>query len=297
MPPLQDSVKGNASALINHAVEVLGRSKQRLSVFRAIYTGKKKAKTVNEIAAATGLDRIRVLQEGRRLVDNEIANQIQVMGMTAYEKVRFYSDRRDKVIRSTQDPIERDRVISPIAPPPHLPAGTISIYVQESKISARNITIDDIESFEKIKRVKIRPEDYEKISEKEFKYGIAKILGEKGKFTDWGGEQNDLYTSKIKIDRKRIFAAFAFKGPGTRGALTPGKMGKNGDQIQRLFKSAARVFIVQYSGQIEQSVVEQMEVFAKMKSITEGDTICYGIIDGDDSNRLIKAYPKAFAPG
>ena len=293
MPPLQDSVKGNASAMIDHAVEVLGRSKQRLSVFRAIYSGKRRAKTVNEIAAATGLGRVRVLQEGRRLADNELVNQIQIMGMTAYEKVRLYSDRRDRIIRFAQDPIERDRILAPIAPS-QSPAGTITILVQEKRVSARHITIDDIESFGKIKKVKIRPEDYEKIAEKQFKDGIVKILGESGKFTDWGGEQNDLYTNKITIAGKRTLAAFAFKGPGTRGVLTPGKMGKNGDQIQRLFKSAARVFIVQYSGQIEQSVIEQMEVFAKVKSITEAETICYGIIDGDDSNRLIKAYPKAF---
>ncbi len=293
MLPLQESIKGNASAMINHAVEVLGRSKQRLSVFRAIYQGKRRAKTVNEIAAATGLERVRVLQEGRKLADNKLVKQIQIMGMTAYEKDRFYSDRKEKIIKLAQDPIKRDQILSPTSPP--LPTvGTVTIRVLENRVRARNITIDDIDSFGKIKKVKIRPEDYQEIAEKQFKAGIAKIIGETGKFTDWGGEQNDLYTNKITIAGKRIRAAFAFKGPGTRGVLTPGKMGKNGDQLQRLYKSAASVFIVQYSGQIDQSVVEQMEVFAKVKSITEGDTIYYGIIDGDDSNRLIKAYPKAF---
>jgi hypothetical protein len=71
-------------------------------------------------------------------------------------------------------------------------------------------------------------------------------------------------------------------------------MGKNGDQIQRLFKTPASVFIVQYWGQVSESVIEQMSEFAKAKSAVEGSIIYYGIIDGDDSNRLLKAYPKAF---
>ena len=91
-----------------------------------------------------------------------------------------------------------------------------------------------------------------------------------------------------------MLTAFAFKGKGTTGILTPKKMGKKGDQIQRLFKSAAQVFILQYWGQIDESVIEQMIAFAEAKSATEGSTIYYGVIDGDDSNRIIKAYPNAF---
>jgi len=71
-------------------------------------------------------------------------------------------------------------------------------------------------------------------------------------------------------------------------------MGKNGDQIQRLFKSAASIFFVQYWGQIAESVTEQMQEFARAKSAIEGDPILFGVIDGDDSNRLIKAYAKHF---
>jgi hypothetical protein len=55
-------------------------------------------------------------------------------------------------------------------------------------------------------------------------------------------------------------------------------MGKNGDQIQRLFKTAACVFIVQYWGQVAESVVEQMAEFAKAKSATEASVVFYGII-------------------
>jgi len=72
-------------------------------------------------------------------------------------------------------------------------------------------------------------------------------------------------------------------------------MGKNGDQIQRLVKcKVAEVLIIQYWAQIDDSVSEQLESWAKIKSYTEDKTIWYGVIDGIDSTRLIKAYPKEF---
>lgn len=106
------------------------------------------------------------------------------------------------------------------------------------------------------------------------------------RFQDWGGEPNDLYTTKVRFKGKRRPVAFAFKGPGTKGMLTPKKLGKNGDQIQRLFLSPADIFLVQYHDQVGQAVYEQMKVFATVCSIREGKQIWYGVIDGDDSNRI-----------
>ena len=127
-----------------------------------------------------------------------------------------------------------------------------------------------------------------------FKEGIKRILNETGRFKDWGGERNDLLTTRLRLKGKRRATAFAFKGRGRRGKLTPAAMGKNGDQIQRLFSSPAEMFLVQYWDQIDESVIEQMGEFAKAKSAAEGKTIYYGVIDGQDSNRILKAYPQAF---
>lgn len=71
-------------------------------------------------------------------------------------------------------------------------------------------------------------------------------------------------------------------------------MGKNGDQIQRLFSSPAEAFIVQYQGQIDESVIEQMRNFATAKSYKEGKKIYFGVIDENDTNRIINAYPTKF---
>jgi len=122
------------------------------------------------------------------------------------------------------------------------------------------------------------------------------ILGEPGVFKDWGGETSDLYSSHARVKGKRQRIAFAFKGPAKKGKLVPGMMGKNGDQIQRLFQEDADIYIVQYHGQIDPSVVRQMQALALARWATTGNQIFYGVIDGTDSERLRLAYPNEFSP-
>jgi hypothetical protein len=286
-------VRSSPKDQIAHVVEVLGHSKQRLDVFRAIYHGKKRIKTVNEIARATGLNRKQVLQVAKLLADNQIVRAIRIAGSLAYEKDSFYSAQKNKIMRYVRDPVAFSGLPTKTRPLVVWPKGA-TINMPKSRIQARYITIDDIDSFNRVARMRIDPEDYAAMPESQFKNGIAKILGEHGKFMDWGGERNDLYTNKVRISGRRLSAAFAFKGKGTRGILTPRQMGKNGDQIQRLFKTPSSVFIVQYWGQVHESIVEQMAEFAKAKSAVEGSLVRYGIIDGSDSNRLLKAYAWAF---
>ncbi len=293
MPLSVSDTRSNPADQIAHAVEVLGRAKQRIAVFKTVYFGKKRVKTVNEIATATGLDRIRVLQEGKRLADNQIVRQIGAAGMTGYEKDPFYSVQKKKILRLVQDPVAFANFPTRTRPRATLPK-EVTIRIPRPRIRARYISVDEVDSFFRVRTVRVEPGDYTAIPEARFKAGVARILGESGRFRDWGGERNDLYTTRVRISGRRYPAAFAFKGPGTRGILTPARMGKNGDQIQRLFKTAASAFMVQYWGQVAESVTEQMEEFAKAKSAVEGSIVFFGIIDGDDSNRLLKAYPKAF---
>ena len=79
------------------------------------------------------------------------------------------------------------------------------------------------------------------------------------------------------------------------GTLTPNKMGKNGDQIQRLFESPAEVFILQYWNKIGEKVLEQMEGWAQLKSFKDDKKIYYGVIDGEDSMKILTAYSKQFS--
>ena len=101
---------------------------------------------------------------------------------------------------------------------------------------------------------------------------------------DWGVETCDL-EGKVRVGGKTRRIAFAFKGPATTGKLTPKKMGKNGDQIGRLFRTHADIFIVGYEGEIDSSVLEQMKAFAVTKGFSS-NYVRYGTMDFRDISRL-----------
>lgn len=103
-----------------------------------------------------------------------------------------------------------------------------------------------------------------------------------------------MFSSRILVNGKRLTVVFALKGRGTKGKLTPKKLGKNGDQIQRLFRNHADVYFVQYWDQIDESVVEQMKLIATAKSYYENRPIYFGEIDGQDTLRITKAYKELF---
>lgn len=138
------------------------------------------------------------------------------------------------------------------------------------------------------------PNSPTRLPEAVVKRGIIRLLGEQMDPKDWGGEANDIFTTRISLGGQRKRAAFALKGPAKKGALVPGMMGKNGDQIQRLFGSPAQVFFVQYEGEIKESIIQLMGKLAIAKAVTER-RVFYGVIDITDTYRLRIAYPKAFA--
>lgn len=133
----------------------------------------------------------------------------------------------------------------------------------------------------------------ERLAESKVKAGILKLLKETKSPKDWGGETNDIFSARLTLRGRAARGAFALKGPAKKGTLVPGMMGKNGDQIQRLFNSSADVFFVQYEGEIAESVVEQMEKLAKVRALL-GGRISFGIIDKLDTYRLRLAYPSVF---
>ena len=283
--------RSNPHDQIAHAANVLKRSKRRRRVFEEIYRGKKKAKTAAEIAGLTGLSEVAVLQMGGQLASQQIVGQIKISGKTAYEKDRFYAANKAKILKLAASPEKLKKFPTKYAP--RVSPGSVTVQLRGAKPRAIAVTIDDFDEFSKVRRRKFA-QPAAPISEAAFKEGIKRILGETGKFQDWGGERNDLITSKVRIGGKRRVAAFAFKGPGTHGTLTPGKLGKNGDQIQRLFKSPAEVFVIQYNRQIDQSVIEQMKTCATVNSWQDGMPVRYCIIDADDTARILEAYSKQF---
>jgi hypothetical protein len=223
---------------------------------------------------------------------------VKIDGTTAYEKIDFYQSHRDKILRAASDKKARDAIPTKrgggTKPNDHAVRIKLDVKLKTRSVKVGQLTVDDIESFAKVRDIDADL-PYDKMSESNFKKGVARILKEKGDFKDWGGESRDLSTTRLLLEGKRLTAAFAFKGPGQKGRLTPGKMGKNGDQIQRLARCPAQVFIVQYWNEIDDSVLEQLKSLIQLKSFFEDQKVWYGIIDGQDSARLIAAYPKEFS--
>ena len=285
-------IGSNAQENIAHAAKIIGRSKHRQSIFNAIYTGKQRVKRVSKLMEVTSLSRKRVLDAGKALADDTLVNVKKINGETGYEKIDFFHRHKDRILSLASSPAKLNTFPTKRNPVSH--AGAINLRISVARAQIGQISIDDIASFQKAWNLEATGVLGDKISEAGFKAGIKKLIGEAGEFKDWGGEVSDLYTSRLKISKKRVPVAVALKGPATKGKLTPGKMGKNGDQLQRLFEAPADIFLVQYCRQIDQAVITQMERLAVAKSVLTGKRVFYGVIDGQDSRRIFEAYPGAF---
>jgi hypothetical protein len=128
------------------------------------------------------------------------------------------------------------------------------------------------------------------VPEVEIKKLICRILGEQPT-KDWGGEQNDIFTTRVIWNGQRRTAAFLLKGPAVRGRLTIAKCGKNGDQIQRLFQSPADIFFIQYNGEIDERVIEEARQKTTALRAQGQHHAAFSIVDGLDTARLIAAFP------
>lgn len=282
----------NAPEHIAELAKALGKG-QRRALFIEIYRGKKRAKTVTELMKATGFEHVRVLQLGGELADKGFVEQVKIDGETAYRTIRFFQVSKRKVLalNSNKKALERFPTKRNVRVFGRLPS---RVVIPTKGASAKRITVDEIDTFSAVRDVKAGASIGADVSEDWFKKGVQAIVGEAGDFKDWGGEDSDLYSSRLRIAGRRLTAAFAFKGPGKKGKLVPSKMGKNGDQAQRMFRQDADIFLAQHWSEIDASVLELMRALAVAKSISTGNTIYYGVIDGQDSERLRKAYAKKF---
>src|ERR1043165_953381 len=286
----------NTNEQIDAVVRAIGGSKDRRLVFEAIYHHKSPVKTVQIIHKRTGLSRMRVLQAGRHLVLKRAVNQAdkKKYGDTAYRMIESIQGQKQKILRYVADPAKLEKL-------PTKRRANVLVLPKYMKVPSAGaqvslITVDDIESFSRVRKVKSKTSLPNTVSEEEVKHGVQAILGEPGNFKDWGGEDSDLYSGRLRLNGKRHAAAFAFKGPGEPGALVPGRMGKNGDQLTRMFRQDADVFLVQHWREIKPSVSEMMRGLAVAKSVSTGKLIRYGVIDGVDTERLRRAYPTQFTP-
>jgi hypothetical protein len=162
-------------------------------------------------------------------------------GDTAYEMIEFFHAHKGQILRLAASPKKLAKLPTKRKVVVVLPK-SISIPSRGAKIN--RITVDDVDTFAKVKRIKVAAALPSTVSEDQFKRGVQAIIGEPGVYKDWGGERSDLYSTRLRLNGKRRAVAFACKGPGTKGKLVPGKMGENGDQALRLLQEDADIFVV-----------------------------------------------------
>ncbi len=161
------------------------------------------------------------------------------------------------------------------------------------------VYIDNIDNFKEVYQIK--PEKVTRLLDKNGQLSMREddvqtafedILGVKFHKMDWGGEENDLYTSNITISGNRIAAAFMLKGKGTKKRILEiCDCGLNGDQLVRLFQSPAELFVVQFVGEISENIIKDIEGKTIAKK-NEGKQAQYCIINGQDTARILFAYNK-----
>lgn len=125
------------------------------------------------------------------------------------------------------------------------------------------------------------------VPEREVKRQLAMVLGEPTIPNDWGGEQSDLWTSRLWVDGRPHTAAFLLKGPaGGKFArpMTIGMLGKNGDQLQRLADTAAEVLVIQHCHEIRPEVIAMLESLASdYRNVRR-----YMILDGYETYAILQ---------
>lgn len=286
---------GNRQDKIANAAKVLERSETLRKIFSIIYSKQTPTKSVSKIMDLSKINnRVKVLKSCNKLVRENMIYQMpeRVNGETVYKKEGFYQLHRDKILKLARN---KNKLNSfPTKYNPKQNSKTIFVKYDKKIVKAIQLTVDDINTFRLIKKVKRSEINVKVILENTIKEGFINILNEEYEKKDWGGETDDLFSTRINYKNKRQTVAFAFKGRGTQGLLTPNRMGKNGDQIQRLFRCPANFFILQYHSAIDENVFEQMKMFATAKSVYEAQPIFYCIIDGLDTARVIEAYLSKF---
>jgi hypothetical protein len=117
---------------------------------------------------------------------------------------------------------------------------------------------------------------------------ICHLLGEHFVPNDWGGEESDVLSANLLVEGRRHVGAFLLKGPARFHPMKPTDLGKNGDQLYRLFNIPAQIYVVQHCHSIGAAVRKQAEAFALARSFVAPCQIVF--MDGVTTARLLRAH-------
>lgn len=132
------------------------------------------------------------------------------------------------------------------------------------------------------------------VSEQAVKALLCQLLGEYRVPKDWGGEESDVFSANLTVEGKRNTGAFLLKGPSRFHPMVPTDLGRNGDQLYRLFNIPADIFIVQHCHTIGAAVRKQAEAYAFQRAFAKPCRLVF--IDGMTTARLLRAHGQWPAP-
>ena len=149
-------------------------------------------------------------------------------------------------------------------------------------------TIDQFSAVDFLQRPSAKDLDHvRKIPEKIVKKTLCAMLGEDLVPSDWGGEENDVFSSNVSISGKRIPTAFLLKGPSRFHQMKLTDCGKNADQIVRLFHAPAELFVVQHCHKIGPEVLHTVEAFVMKARLSR--RAHFALIDGHETCRILES--------
>lgn len=125
------------------------------------------------------------------------------------------------------------------------------------------------------------------VPEQTVKELLCRLLGEPSVPNDWGGEESDVLSANLAVNGRHLTAAFLLKGPSRFHPMKPTDLGRNGDQLYRLFNIPADVFVIQHCHNIGAAVRKQALAFALQRSFTAPCRVLF--LDGTTTARLLRA--------
>jgi hypothetical protein len=154
------------------------------------------------------------------------------------------------------------------------------------------IQIDQIDTFARVSEVppsKVMDLCPLHLLEDDVERMIATVIGEPFRQKDWGGELDDLFTQAVQLGGRAVRASFMLKGRGLSSTMRMKNLGKNGDQVMRMIKQPAELFVVQHVNNIDASVISHLQD-AIVARRAEGHLVVGSVWDGVAVARLGVAY-------
>ena len=176
---VSDTASNRRDQIANFA-ELLRNAPMKQRVFEAVYRGKKRVKTVAEVAKAASIPTTkRVTEVAKGLVNEKLFEQsrerIDGRKQTVYKKIDFVATNKKKILQLARSKTKLDKYETKTNPKGGGRAGTRVVIQVPVKVKTKFITIDVVDQFSKVKKVKTVPDKMtpERLSRSSSSWGLS----------------------------------------------------------------------------------------------------------------------------